>query len=98
MKVVCVDLHHKNIHNAICFKIKNFFKAKNTFRFFFVKYGKIHNEKFAAEYNSLIYKISPYTSKYYHLYNYNYGPNFSNKQWVKKAKQLKRKNKLKVFL
>lgn len=40
-----IDLNRKNIHNAILFFVDSF-KSKNKFIFYFIKSGKIHNEKF----------------------------------------------------
>lgn len=95
MKVIKIYKPEKpeNIVNATLIYNTTLYNFMKHINILFIKNNKIHNEKFQAEY--LIYDTDHY--KYHLLYNEGYSA-MSNKQWVKKVKQLKRKHKLNIFI
>lgn len=98
MKVIITYNHYylnrENIHNAIIFTMLDI--TFNTFKFKFVKSGKIHNTKSYAE----IQKFHNQYMKYYYIHNQylGYHGNVTHKMFKKLKNNIIRKNKLKVFL
>lgn len=98
MKLIITNqyINFKNIHNAIWFN--NLINDSTyNFIFCFIKYGKIHNEKFPAEYVLTNNTLYPYI--YYRLFDCKYGEkhHYSINAWKIKAKQIKKENKLSIF-
>lgn len=99
MKIIITNrfyINFKNIHNAIWF---NNLIDDSTYKFMFhiIKHGKIHNEKFPAEYVFCTNTLHPYI--YYRLFDCKYGEkhHYSINAWKIKVKQLKKENKFRIF-
>jgi hypothetical protein len=72
------------------------FNYKSYSNIYFIKNGKVHSGKYASGYE--IYK--KIITKHYHFNDHNYRRDFDfpDKSWRKKVIEIKRENKLKVFL
>lgn len=82
----------KNVKNAVCFSVYN-----KYVHIYYIKNYKVHNDKFYAGY--MFSGNDMHEEYYYYFYDENIKEiDYKDKNWIKQVKELKRQEKLKIFI